>query len=233
MKKIFFFFIFTIAFCFEAIAMDIPELAKYTLNSTVYIEVEYPYGPNGIGSGIVVNTKRDEGVDILTNYHVIKGAEKVLVKMNHIEWEAQIRGFNKDKDLALLVIMPSVDYPPISFAKTIPQHGDPILVAGAPMGMEQTISTGIVSGLREIGKELAYIQFTAPVSPGSSGGPLVNMNGEVVGMVTMALTQGQNMNFAIAFPILEDFVLSTHVMDLQIHFPKNLMSYHYRIVKVS
>jgi S1-C subfamily serine protease len=196
--------------------MSLPQLAEHVLQSTIFIETEYPYGPNSIGSGIVVNCiKNEDGdaiyVDILTNYHVIKGATTVWARGS--KWnprykeEAQLRDFDKENDMALLTLIdPWFSLPVLKFADKIPLQGEAILTSGAPMGMEQTISNGIVSGIRKIKSEAVLLQITAPLSPGSSGGPVVNIKGEVVGMSTMTLTQGQNMNFAIPSPIMQRFV---------------------------
>lgn len=75
--------------------------------------------------------------------------------------------------------------------------GEDVATIGSPGGLENTISTGIVSGLRSLSGEHDYIQMTAPISPGSSGGPLLNTNGEVIGITTFLVRGGQNLNFCI------------------------------------
>jgi len=78
-----------------------------------------------------------------------------------------------------------------------PEEGENIVVIGSPFGLEHTISTGIVSSLRDIENYGKIIQITAPISPGSSGGPIINSRGKVVGIATFQLIGGQNLNFAI------------------------------------
>jgi len=209
---------------------DLPELAEYVLNSTVSIEVEYPFGPQGIGSGFVVNLEKDEDgntirVDILTNYHVIKGAR--TVRARGTEWRSRgeivlIRDFDKENDIALLTdVRPRRLYrSTLSTAKDLPRQGESVLTAGSPMGMDSSISTGIISGIRKLNDDLILLQITAPISSGSSGGPVVNMKGEVVGMSTMTLAQGQNLNFAIASPVLNRFISQAVTKPPTINFPE-------------
>lgn len=191
----------------KTVSMDIPTLTRYVLRSTAYIEVDLPMGKKRIGSGFFVN----ESQDILTNYHVIEGAKAIRARgatsREFFMTEAQVRHFDKSKDIALITIP---DYPfgdfPLEIAQDLPLRGESILAAGAPIGMEQTISNGIVSGFQKVGEEIAFVQITAPISPGSSGGPVINMNGEVVGVSTFTLTEGQNMNFAVACTLLNPFI---------------------------
>src|SRR5262249_28973366 len=75
--------------------------------------------------------------------------------------------------------------------------GEEVLLVGAPRGLEQTVSTGIVSALRILENGNKVIQTTAPASPGSSGGPLLSRNGDVIGVMTFTLVNGQNLNFAV------------------------------------
>lgn len=86
---------------------------------------------------------------------------------------------------------------PLSVSSSIPQIGERVAVIGNPSGLERTVSDGIVSAVRDIPEFGKIIQITAPVSPGSSGSPVVNMKGEVIGVATFQLIEGQNLNFAI------------------------------------
>lgn len=94
---------------------------------------------------------------------------------------------------------------------TLPTIAERIVVIGSPMGLEQTVSEGIVSGVREIPKKGKVLQISAPLSSGSSGSPVVNMKGQVVGVVSFYLIKGQNLNFAIPSQYLIDLKpLKTH-----------------------
>jgi S1-C subfamily serine protease len=151
----------------------------------------------GIGTGVVIV---DKGV-ILTNLHVVDGAEKVqVVFFDGLESEATVISTQPENDLAVLQ------------AKTIPDDlmpatlrstadlamGDEVIAVGFPFGIGPSVSSGVISGLRREyrspeGKQLLtnLIQFDAAANPGNSGGPLVTMDGEVVGIVTAILNPGE------------------------------------------
>jgi hypothetical protein len=87
---------------------------------------------------------------------------------------------------------------PVALTENLPEVGEKIIVIGNPLGLEQTVSDGIVSAVRSNQQKIKYIQITAPVSMGNSGGPLLNMRGEVIGVATFQYRQGQNLNFCVA-----------------------------------
>ena len=99
--------------------------------------------------------------------------------------------------ICLSVDIPSKYVLPLSLSETIPEIGERIIVYGSPLGLENTVSDGIVSSVREIFDYGKIIQITAPISPGSSGSPVLNMKGEVIGIATFQFIEGQNLNFAI------------------------------------
>ena len=153
------------------------------------------------GSGFVVRA----GV-VVTNYHVIEDAATVLVKFENGR-DAYSVGYlaaDKTNDLALLKC-DTESIRPLTLG-ALPEKLDTVFAIGAPRGFSGTVSNGIVSGLAEWKRTgTVMIQTTAPISPGSSGGPLLNESGEVIGVTTEALTNSQNMNFAVA---------ATHVASL-------------------
>src|SRR6185437_8272857 len=101
-------------------------------------------------------------------------------------------------DLALLrVEAPPNQVRPLLLDKTSPQEGESVVVIGNPFGLEGSVTNGIVSAVRDIPTFGRIIQITAPISPGSSGSPVVNMRGEVIGVATLQITGGQSVNFAI------------------------------------
>lgn len=149
----------------------------------------------GQGSGFFVSEKGD----IITNRHLLQDASQARIKVGEKTYPiTQILAEDMEGDL----IRVSVDIPqglahPLTVRESIPEVGEKIMVIGNPLGLEQSVSDGIVSAIREIPVFGKIIQITAPISPGSSGSPVVNMKGEVIGVATFQLVEGQNLNFAI------------------------------------
>jgi len=149
--------------------------------------------PRGVGTGVVII---DNGT-ILTNLHVVQGAKRVTVTFyDGHESEAEFVGAQADNDLAVIRAksIPD-DLPAATMGSTANlQPGDEVVAVGFPFGIGPSVSAGVVSGLnREFRSEKGerslkgLIQFDAAANPGNSGGPLVNMSGEVVGIVTAIL----------------------------------------------
>ena len=149
-----------------------------------------------LGSGFFCNP---EG-HVITNYHVIKGASRISVKAQDGQTYPVKAVLAEDRswDVALLAVdIPPARVRPLRITSVLPELGDRIFVVGSPLGLEQTLSDGLVSGVRPLKGGNAIIQISAPISKGSSGGPVVNMKGEVVGIATFMIGGGQNLNFAI------------------------------------
>ena len=156
------------------------------------------------GSGIVISSKGY----ILTNCHVVSGGYSFSIKMEDCEED-----FNTDTiikyhnifDLAVLKInTPCKPIPIYNRAKPL-ARGQHIVAIGSPLGLFNTVSDGIISGFRTI-DHVNTIQFTAPTSKGSSGGALLNLFGEVVGISTAGYTEGQNMNIAVEYSTIGEFI---------------------------
>ena len=150
------------------------------------------------GSGFFVT----ETGDVITNRHVLEGFSRAEIKTADGA-SYSITGVVADDPAADLVQV-SVNIPknipkPLSVAKLPAEVGDRVLVIGSPLGLEQTASDGIVSAVRTGTAEFGgtIIQITAPISPGSSGSPVIDMKGQVIGVATFQITKGQNLNFAI------------------------------------
>lgn len=146
------------------------------------------------GSGFVVT---NDG-KLITNFHVIDGAYTVKVKFYDGEFfnVTNILGYDKNNDVAVLKITKNTEeYLKISTEKV--KTGDTVYALGNPLGVENIFSQGIVSRESISANGIDCIAFTAPISPGNSGGPLVNTKGEVVGINSMYMPDGQNLNFAI------------------------------------
>ena len=92
---------------------------------------------------------------------------------------------------------PLLRTPFLSISQSRPEVGERVVVVGSPLGLEQTLSDGVVSAVRQVPDLGEILQITAPISPGSSGSPVVNMKGEVIGVATFIFKKGQNLNFAM------------------------------------
>ena len=138
---------------------------------------------------------------LVTNYHVVSDLwlddqRSVQLKKDDRTWTATIEKVSEGSDLALVSV--TENFTPLARAATEPSVGDSVLAVGSPLGLEGTVSTGVVSALRvEDGDR--FIQFSAPVSPGSSGGPLVDQKGDVIGVtVFKAVIEGaEGLGFAV------------------------------------
>ena len=187
--------ILIIAFLTRTIlAQDATVVYRNSVNSTVTIETDI-----GLGSGFFVG----ENV-IVTNFHVIEGASEAHCFTNNSSTKYKIEGYlavDKSVDLILLKVL-GLNRTALKMTMSSVSPGQKVYVIGSPKGLPASISDGIVSGLRNFdGKEL--IQITAPISPGSSGGPVLNINGEVIGVSVGQFKDGQNLNFAIPKSNLE------------------------------
>jgi hypothetical protein len=176
---------------------DIPTIAKAANGVVVSIITSDKDGhPVAQGTGFLV-TKDGR---IVTNYHVIKGANAAIVKMpDGAFYEVEgVVAFDKTRDLAIIKAH-GQNFRIVSLGNSDRvQVGEEVVAIGSPLSLESTVSSGIVSGIRNIEDEGGkFLQVTAPISPGSSGGPLFNMAGEVVGITTLYLKGGENLNFAI------------------------------------
>jgi S1-C subfamily serine protease len=179
------------------------------------------------GSGFVVDAK---GL-VVTNYHVIEGAHTATVTFvdKRILLVDGFIAVNVSKDLALLHIRShDREFQALRLAEKPPAKGDRVFAFGAPMGLSGSVSEGIVAAIRPgrevqetllklahrdiyrdtLGYDLEaqWIQTTAPISPGNSGGPLVNAHGEVVGVNTWVCASGQNLNFSLSVVHLREFL---------------------------
>src|SRR4051794_30755820 len=176
-------------------------------------EPEQESGGIATGSGFVID---GEG-HILTNNHVIEGAEKVEVKLgdSEKEYEAEVVGTDPGTDIALLEVeAPAKELHPLTLGHSAESEvGDPVVAIGNPFGLDRTVTSGIVSALqRQIQAPNGFsinhvIQTDAAINPGNSGGPLINAEGEVIGINSQIATGGGgNGNVGIGFAIPIDTI---------------------------
>ncbi|MCY7376442.1 MAG: tetratricopeptide repeat protein [Pyrinomonadaceae bacterium] len=188
--------IFALASATVAAQDFLPELVRRIKPSAVAIETFDAKGATiSRGSGFFI-----AGDKIITNRHVIEKSSRVEIHLiDGKRFPAKgVLAIDGEGDLALL----QVDVPPNSVAalplvQTAPQEGESVVVIGNPFGLEGSVSNGIVSAVREIPGYGKIIQITAPISSGSSGSPVVNMRGQVIGVATLQAAEGQSINFAV------------------------------------
>jgi S1-C subfamily serine protease len=155
------------------------------------------------GSGFIYNFGGE--MVILTNYHVVADTTSINVTfIDEKEYSASILGSNQYADLAVLSTdAPENEYKPLDFVSSSTLRvGDSVIVVGTPYGLEGSMSEGIVSAVNRTLTVDEYsignvIQTTAPLNPGNSGGPLLNYQGQVVGIVTAIVQESQGIGFAI------------------------------------
>ena len=184
---------------------NLPAIIKKIAPSVVLV---LAYDDNrdflGQGSGFFISK---DGV-VVTNRHVLEGINSAEIKTadGNVYPIDEVVAEDKDHDL-IQVRARSIELAlkfkqntvrPLSISTSYPEVGERIIVIGSPLGLEQTVSDGIVSAIRKIPEFGNIIQITAPISPGSSGSPVVNMKGEVIGVATLQSIVGQNLNFAIS-----------------------------------
>lgn len=158
----------------------------------------------GSGSGIIVGRKGY----ILTNYHVVAKGFSYAVRIENddrIHTAYNVIKYHSDFDMAVIKI--DVQTEPLKVYSGNPElaRGQKVVAIGSPMGLFNSVSDGIISGFRVM-DEQEMIQFTAPISSGSSGGALLNLYGELIGMSTAEISDAQNMNFAVSYKNIIPFV---------------------------
>lgn len=160
-----------------------------------------------VGSGFVVSS---DGY-ILTNSHVVQGNKSVTIKMieeNKVFSNVEVIKVNPIRDIALLKINDVGSFYPVVLGNSDSvAEGERVVTIGNPAGLEKTISDGLISSIRNLSGTIIF-QISVPISPGSSGGPLFNIQGEVIGITTMSFTEGQNINFAVAINYAKDELLN-------------------------
>ena len=182
----------------------IPLLAGKTFRSVVMIVTSDAGGqPLALGSGFFVAP----GL-VATNMHVIEGASAAAAKIvgrPQTFVVAGVVGTDPIADLALLRIK-GTEAPPIELEQDKQAAvGDEVFAVGNPEGLEGTFSEGIISGIRTIDKN-TLLQMTAPISPGSSGGPVIDPTGRVLGVAVATFKEGQNLNFAVPISYLRALI---------------------------
>jgi len=169
------------------------ELYSRLSPSVVLIEAKDPFGNKlQFGTGFYVS----DGCKLVTNYHVINGAYSITLKVDNdsiSEFQPKAT-LNKDSDLAIIQLKKCGA--PLRIVGQTPKVGSEVFTIGNPRGLVKSLSDGLVSGIHT--KGFTVIQTTVPISPGSSGGPLMLMDGYVIGITTAYLKDSQGLNFAVS-----------------------------------
>ncbi|MDE7043607.1 MAG: S1C family serine protease, partial [Acetatifactor sp.] len=158
----------------------------------------------GSGSGIMIGR---DGY-ILTNDHVARGGRFYSVRIendDNMYKTDEIIKYNSLLDLAVIRIDRPLQPLPIYRGRKPLVRGQKVVAIGSPLGLFNSVSNGIISGFRRV-RDVDMIQFTAPISHGSSGGAVLNMYGEVIGVSTAGMDEGQNINLAVGYEFINTFI---------------------------
>jgi serine protease Do len=190
-------------------AKPVKELVQHYGEAVVSVET-----PSGLGSGFIIN---DDGY-VVTNNHVIEGETRIAAVLyqntpgglvrRRVE-NVEIVALNPFVDLALLKLPPQKElklgHVVLGNLKDL-NAGDGVFAIGNPLGLERSVSQGIVSTRNRNFEGLVYLQTDAAINPGNSGGPLFNLKGEVVGVTSLKIAHGDNLGFAIPINYVKDFL---------------------------
>ncbi|MFM7809789.1 MAG: S1C family serine protease [Planctomycetota bacterium] len=196
-------------------ASDLPTLSPKEHAKILGPAVVKISTPSGLGSGVII----DADGHAITNAHVVQGEQKLKATVWFPQADGTLQRMEIDKvelvavnnhlDLALLKI-PHPEGKDFTFAPVQREEkleiGQPVFAIGNPLGLERTMTQGVVSTVNRNFDGLTYIQTDTPINPGNSGGPLFNVHGEVVGITNMGILGGEALGFAIPARYVKDFV---------------------------
>lgn len=183
--------------------MEFEQLARLA-SSVVMLKVfDENHACIKTGSGIMIN---EQGY-ILTNFHVVRGGAYygiLLEEESDVFYTDELIKYHPERDLAILRSDKRRTPIPVLDASERVVRGQKVVAIGSPLGLLNTVSDGIVSGFREL-RGVSMVQFTAPVSPGSSGGALLDLYGRLIGVITAGFDDGQNLNLAVDHRTILEF----------------------------
>lgn len=187
-------------------------------DKTVYVaytiekvkKIEEAFSDVSQSSGIIISK---DGF-VITNSHAVNKSSLIQIEINGKTFDASIVYKDKETDIALLSIQKPANSPlsfvPLQFSNKSPLIGDDVLALGFPlanaMGYELKLTNGIISSLKGIKDDNTLLQFSAPVDPGNSGGPLLNNRGEIIGIISAKLSIGTNVGYAIKVEVLPEVI---------------------------
>jgi serine protease Do len=218
-------------------ARNLPELSPKEQAKRVGPAVIKVSTPSGLGSGVIINK---DGYAI-TNAHVVQGETNLRATVWFPEPDGktlsrvviddvQIVAVNNHVDLALVKIKHPDEGGVFIFAPVeddeILEIGQTVFAIGNPLGLERTLSQGVISTKQRSFDGLTYIQTDAAINPGNSGGPLFNTKGEVIGITNMGILFGESLNFAIPARYLKDFIQNREAFAYDKDNPNSGHNYH-------
>ena len=161
----------------------------------------------GQASGVFISN-----TEIITNYHAISGAPTITILTNKGKsYMATLESYNETLDLALLGVQSPDSFSGLKLASlSNVKLGSKVIAIGNPYGFGFSVTEGIISGLDRIGPNglPIYIQTDVPVNPGNSGGPIININGEIIGITTFKVSNSEGLGFAIGSNYIKEFLSS-------------------------
>jgi putative serine protease PepD len=185
-------------------SLDAAEVSASVRPSVFRVSTKYATG-TGFALG---KAPSGGGTDLVTNYHVVadayeRGEKDVSLERTDQRYPGKIVEVHPDKDLA--VLHTDEEFPRLAAAAGPPKVGEPVLVIGSPLGLEDTVTTGVVSAFRTLSGE-SLMQFDAAINPGNSGGPVFNAKKEVVGVATLKAQQAEGIGLAIPISVVCDTI---------------------------
>ena len=144
------------------------------------------------------------GTDLITNYHVVEdmyenGGREVSLERRDARYKATVIRVDTKNDLALL--HSDEKFPRLAPSTVVAKPGQPIVVIGAPLGLEDSVTAGVISAVRSSSADGPFVQFDAPINPGNSGGPVVNAQRQVVGVATAKARNAESIGIAVPIDI--------------------------------
>ncbi len=187
----------------ERVAKTSEEIYQSCKDAVFYVQMYDENGEAyGLGSGFFI----DSDGTAVTNYHVIEKASEAYIWLSDEETVYEISGvlqYSKENDWAVIKVNGSgFSYLPVNTEDAL-VTGSSVYALGSPLGLQNTFSEGIISNPKRVIGETPYIQITAPISQGSSGGALLNKYGEAIGITSALFENGQNLNLAVPLSIVD------------------------------
>ncbi|MGI9014105.1 MAG: S1C family serine protease [Phycisphaerales bacterium] len=218
------------------VASSLPELSPREHAKRIGASVIKVSTPSGLGSGVIINP---EGYAI-TNAHVVQGENALKATVWFPQTDGTLRrlilddieliAVNNHLDLALIRITHPQEngefiFAPLEFDELI-EIGQDVFAIGNPLGLERTLSQGVISTTQRDFDGLSYVQTDAAINPGNSGGPLFNTRGEVIGITNMGILGGEALGFAIPTRYVKDFIRNREAFAFDKDNPNSGHNYH-------